>query len=83
VNERTVYRHFANEGELRDAVLEGLRDEAGVDLEGDDREGGRLRDTHVASAPTTWLMHPQSAAMSSGSMAGNIAMRSWLRPSFR
>lgn len=32
VNERTVYRHFASERELRDAVLERLEEEAGVDL---------------------------------------------------
>lgn len=34
VNERTVYRHFANERQLRDAVLERMEEEAGVDLEG-------------------------------------------------
>jgi AcrR family transcriptional regulator len=34
VNERTVYRHFANERELRDAVLQRLEEEAGVDLTG-------------------------------------------------
>jgi AcrR family transcriptional regulator len=34
VNERTVYRYFANERELRDAVLEVLEAEAGVDLTG-------------------------------------------------
>ncbi len=34
VNERTVYRHFATERDLRDAVLARLEDEAGVDLEG-------------------------------------------------
>jgi AcrR family transcriptional regulator len=34
VNERTVYRHFAYERELRDAVLELLEEEAGVDLMG-------------------------------------------------
>jgi AcrR family transcriptional regulator len=34
VNERTVYRHFANERELRDAVLDRLTEEAGVELEG-------------------------------------------------
>jgi AcrR family transcriptional regulator len=32
VNERTVYRHFATERELRDAVLARFRSEAGVDL---------------------------------------------------
>src|SRR5919108_1196406 len=34
VTERTVYRHFATERDLRDAVLARLEDEAGVDLEG-------------------------------------------------
>ena len=34
VNERTVYRHFTGERQLRDAVLAQLRDEAGVDLAG-------------------------------------------------
>jgi AcrR family transcriptional regulator len=34
VNERTVYRYFASEGELRDAVLQRLREQAGVHLEG-------------------------------------------------
>ena len=31
VNERTVYRHFANERELRDAVMARLEEESGVD----------------------------------------------------
>lgn len=34
VNERTVYRHFACERDLRDAVLQRLEEEAGVDLRG-------------------------------------------------
>jgi AcrR family transcriptional regulator len=33
VNERTVYRHFANERALRDAVMHRLEGDAGVDLE--------------------------------------------------
>jgi AcrR family transcriptional regulator len=33
VNERTVYRHFATERDLRDAVLARLEDEAGVHLD--------------------------------------------------
>ncbi len=32
VNERTVYRHFANERALRDAVMQRLEEDAGVDL---------------------------------------------------
>jgi AcrR family transcriptional regulator len=34
VNERTVYRYFPNERELRDAVMQRLADEAGVEVEG-------------------------------------------------
>jgi AcrR family transcriptional regulator len=34
VNERTVYRYFATERELRDAVLERFEEESGVDVEG-------------------------------------------------
>jgi AcrR family transcriptional regulator len=33
VNERTVYRHFANERELRDAVMARFEHEAGIDLD--------------------------------------------------
>jgi AcrR family transcriptional regulator len=33
VHERTVYRHFPNERALRDAVMQQLESEAGVDLE--------------------------------------------------
>src|SRR5204863_5709325 len=32
VNERTVYRHFANERVLRDAVMQHLEDDVGIDL---------------------------------------------------
>jgi AcrR family transcriptional regulator len=32
VNERTVYRHFANEQALRDAVMHRLEDSVGIDL---------------------------------------------------
>jgi len=34
VNERTVYRYFANERELRDAVMQRLSEEAGVHVDG-------------------------------------------------
>jgi AcrR family transcriptional regulator len=34
VNERTVYRYFASERALRDAVMAQLEEEAGVDLDG-------------------------------------------------
>ncbi|MEX5632514.1 TetR/AcrR family transcriptional regulator [Parafrankia sp. FMc2] len=34
VNESTIYRYFSNERRLRDAVMQRLQQEAGVDLEG-------------------------------------------------
>jgi AcrR family transcriptional regulator len=34
VNERTVYRYFSNERGLRDAVMEHMEQEAGIDLSG-------------------------------------------------
>jgi AcrR family transcriptional regulator len=46
VNERTVYRHFVGERELRDAVLLRTREEAGIDVEGlelDDLQGVTVR----------------------------------------
>jgi AcrR family transcriptional regulator len=39
VNERTVYRYFPSERELRDAVLVRLEEEAGVELDGLTLEG--------------------------------------------
>jgi AcrR family transcriptional regulator len=55
VNERTVYRHFANERGLRDAVMHRLEQEAGIDLDGLQLEGiadaaGRIV-TVIASHP--------------------------------
>jgi AcrR family transcriptional regulator len=39
LNERTVYRYFTNERVLRDAVMQRLEEEAGVNLEGLRLEG--------------------------------------------
>jgi AcrR family transcriptional regulator len=47
VNERTVYRHFANERALRDAVMHRLEGEAGIDL-----EAMRLGDIATVAART-------------------------------
>ena len=44
-NERTVYRHFANERALRDAVMHRLEEEAGIDL-----TGLRLEDVAAVAA---------------------------------
>ena len=55
VNERTVYRHFANEQGLHDAVMHRLEEEAGIDLHGMQLEDvadvtARIFD-HVATFP--------------------------------
>ncbi|MGZ4704019.1 MAG: TetR/AcrR family transcriptional regulator [Acidimicrobiales bacterium] len=55
VNERTVYRHFANERALRDEVMRRLEQQAGIDLAGLELEDvvevtARIFDT-VASHP--------------------------------
>ena len=55
VNERTIYRHFANERALRDAVMQRLEEEAGIDLTGlrlEDIAGVAARIfAHVSSYP--------------------------------
>ena len=55
VNERTVYRHFTNERGLRDAVMHGLEQQAGVVLEGmaleDVPKVATLIFEHVSSFP--------------------------------
>jgi AcrR family transcriptional regulator len=55
VNERTVYRHFANERALRDAVMHRMEQRAGIELEGLELEGvaevARRIVTTVASHP--------------------------------
>jgi AcrR family transcriptional regulator len=53
VNERTVYRHFANERALRDAVLQRMEAEAGIELDGlrlEDVAGATARIFEYASA---------------------------------
>jgi AcrR family transcriptional regulator len=50
VNERTVYRHFANERALRDAVMQRLEEAVGIDLT-------ELRLGEVAAAATRIFHH--------------------------
>ena len=45
VNERTVYRHFPNERALRDAVMQSLEEQVGIDL-----DALRLGDVAAAGA---------------------------------
>jgi hypothetical protein len=51
--------------------------------EGDAGRADLLGDEHLHSRSTTQSMHAVSAWTSSGSTAGNMPMRSWLRPSLR
>ena len=53
VNERTVYRHFANERGLHDAVMHRLEEEAGIHL-------ARLRLEDVADAAARIFEHVSS-----------------------
>jgi len=53
VNERTVYRHFANERALRDAVMQRLEHAVGIDLT-------RLRLDDVADAAARIVRHVAS-----------------------
>jgi len=60
VNERTVYRHFENERELREAVLARHQRDAGVDLEGLDL--GELREitTRILEYVSTFPVEPRA-----------------------
>lgn len=60
VNERTVYRHFATEKDLRDAVMARLEEEAGVELEGLRLE--RVQDvaTQILEYASTFPIEPRT-----------------------
>src|SRR6185312_7087036 len=78
---------------LADALLQLLPGPVGPDVDGEAVSAQQLdprvadlllhQDLHRASCSTTKSMHPVSARTSSGSTAGNMPMRSWLRPSLR
>lgn len=53
VNQRTVYRHFANERALRDAVMQRLEERAGIDL-------AQLRLENVADVAARIFEHVSS-----------------------
>lgn len=61
VNERTVYRHFATERELRDAVLERLRQEAGVELEDLRLEDLREVTTRILEFVSSFPIEPRTS----------------------
>jgi AcrR family transcriptional regulator len=61
VNERTVYRHFATERDLRDAVLARLEEESGVDLEGLTLDGVREVTARMFDYVSTFPLEPRMA----------------------
>ena len=60
VNERTVYRHFENERELRDAVLARLQEEARVDLEGLALEDLRAVTARIFAYVSSFPLEPRT-----------------------
>jgi AcrR family transcriptional regulator len=60
VNERTVYRHFATERDLRDAVLARLEGEAGVDLEGLELDDLQAVAARVFAYVSTFPLEPRT-----------------------
>ncbi len=60
VNERTVYRHFANEQELREAVLARLQKEARVDLAGLALGGLRDVTTRILEFVSSFPLEPRT-----------------------
>lgn len=60
VNERTVYRHFSNERELRDAVFARLQEEAQVDLQGLELDGLRDLTTRILEFVSSFPLEPRT-----------------------
>jgi AcrR family transcriptional regulator len=61
VNERTVYRHFGNERGLRDAVMGGLEEQAGVVLEGMGLEDVTKMATRIFEHVSSFPLGPSQA----------------------
>ena len=62
VNERTVYRHFATERELRDAILGHLEEEAGVSVDGLELGDFAQMTSRVISYLATFAVVPRVAS---------------------
>ncbi len=60
VNERTVYRYFASERELRDAVMHRLETEAGIDLDALTLENLRALTTQLLEYVSTFPLEPRA-----------------------
>jgi AcrR family transcriptional regulator len=61
VNERTVYRHFATERELRDAILGRLEEEAGISVDGLELSDFAETTARVLSYLSTFAVVPKVA----------------------
>ena len=59
VNERTVYRHFATERDLHDAILARLEEEAGVSVDGLDLHDFAGLTSQVISYLSTFAVEPR------------------------
>ena len=59
VAERTVYRHFATERELRDAILARLQEEAGVSVDGLELSDFAATTARVVSYLSTFAIEPK------------------------
>jgi AcrR family transcriptional regulator len=62
VNERTVYRHFATERELRDAILGRLQEEAGVSVDGLELDDFAQVTARVIAYLSTFAVEPRVAS---------------------
>jgi AcrR family transcriptional regulator len=60
VNERTVYRYFATERALRDAVMTQLEGEAGVDLEGLTLDGLQKFTSQILEFVSSFPLDPRT-----------------------
>jgi AcrR family transcriptional regulator len=70
VNERTVYRHFATERALHDAVMSRLEHEAGVDLEGLTLEGLREVTARIFEYVSSFPFEPRTPRDATMAAAG-------------
>jgi AcrR family transcriptional regulator len=62
VNERTIYRHFATERELRDAILGRLQEEAGVSVDTLELHDFAQVTARVISYLSTFAVEPKVAS---------------------
>jgi AcrR family transcriptional regulator len=86
VNERTVYRYFATERELRDAVLVRLEEESGVDVAGlalDDVAAVTARMLEYVSSFPIAARAPRDATVAAANARQRAALLAALAPHTR